>query len=852
MTENTEEYWWKKYFDIAKDAAPDYAAYVQQLTKVIDKGEFPEENLKVVMANNLLPDRILEGLLTDKKCPEEFFEKAGEGLLVANKDYSSRFLQIVSKPDIPDSVLKNCCRTASKLAVKDVNQVVETLLDKQKMADAALTLVAEALTTGAEDKSEVLKTLLAHPKIPSRVLSNCTVFLPNIENQQLKASLVQTILKHPNYNADVAKSMIQNSCKKSDKSGVLTWKIDVPLWHDIMAATPSDKGLLTESIQLLSHMKDKAQVLDMCQTIVKNECCTQDVLKSLLHKMSYSEHFHDVCDILKQRSLLTHALKDKVAKLDAQYPIRLAREQQKQQLQQYISQPDKLPDTMSAADLQEMAQQISRYTGLELGFEAKTAAYEAIIKHPNCKAETYGYILQTVSTLGEAVLEEMRSGNVEAQQGWGIYKEFKQQRNEFRSLTDSPYDAEKMAALVQEAHQLVQNGSNEEIEVFKKRIFVSGEEALYKMDHNAVDWFIKNGTPENLEALNSLRGMYGLKTVVEDFSHADSDRTDAKRALFGGEISAVNQYFDAEKGEYNPHYFRKHSPTFLKFDQRDYMEQTFKAEDYHLESHAALQKMEEEGLKLPKEELAATFAEIHMPPALVNELNSTDLIHYFLEGRGVDIEKGQTYKLKEFDRSAQESVREQYWKKLADNEQFVDFISEDLWKKGVEKETIDRIWENCRNYGSPTKGENGKNNVFGISLQIHHCRALKDGGENKEDNFIVVVSTEKGSSVAISLNTHKPLHEYDNPCVALYTDENNKITREVTDRRIKILTFPSEQCANGERLAAYMGPATQNSCVLDKDGNLRTAVNDPRTVGKNGAAPSANRGVKVSKSDERE
>ena len=414
------------------------------------------------------------------------------------------------------------------------------------------------------------------------------------------------------------------------------------------------------------------------------------------------------------------------------------------------------------------------------------------------------------------------------------YEALQEKQKEMQVLTAQNYDSDRMAQFIKSAREIVQSGDEQKIEEFRQSLFINGEADIYKLDHNAVDWFIQHGTPENLEGLNSLRNLYGLNTIVEPFTHADSDKTDAKRALFGGEISAVNQYLDKETGELNPHYRRKHSDAFFKF--RSDMSREYYPEEYDFSQNDAWQKINEEGLHLPKEELAAYFAEKHMPIDTFKALNATDMIHFLLENRGIDIENGQTYKLKEFDPNApDEGIREQYWKKIAANEKMVDCISNDLWRKGVPVETIEQIWENCRNFGTPTKGENGANNVFGLSLQIHHYRALKDGGQNAEDNFVVVIDVKKGKFNChdnMAYNSHKPLHEYDNPCVRLYLDEHGNLTKNDTGCQVKVLTEPSAKQNGDERVVTYTGPDKCSCYIIDQKGNVRSADYTKQAAGK--------------------
>lgn len=171
-----------------------------------------------------------------------------------------------------------------------------------------------------------------------------------------------------------------------------------------------------------------------------------------------------------------------------------------------------------------------------------------------------------------------------------------------------------------------------------------------------------------------------------------------------------------------------------------------------------------------------------MPPEIVPELCVKDLQHLLIEYHSDTIgnrERRSIFRLDEVGiEHKADSVRETFWKEVVKDKRLIKTISEDLRQKGVSDVDIDLLWEHAEQYGFPNFDAwgGGVNSVF---LQVHHRKALKDGGTNSADNFIIVVNMPK------ELNSHEPLHEYDNPLIYLYKHKNVEEDGIIISQKLK-------------------------------------------------------------------
>ena len=388
----------------------------------------------------------------------------------------------------------------------------------------------------------------------------------------------------------------------------------------------------------------------------------------------------------------------------------------------------------------------------------------------------------------------------------------------------SEKDLKKFIKIADEA---VKSKDKEKIGKISEILFSQDEQDVFALDNKIMTWLFTKGNIKDLDAVNNVRRFYGLQTDIGDYWHEDSDVVDARRILFSGNLSAI--------GEKNPHYARKHSAEFLKY-KPDYSKE-YSAEDYDLSHNISLKKLAQEGVAFPLDRIKECLAEAHVPPLLVNKFNITDFSHILIENSTsyIDDEMGKQLNLSEFQSDVSLSFREQFWQKVGKNDKLVKFISQDLENKGIMPGVIDQIWENVRESGSPCHNAQGYRNVFGVSLQLHHGKALKDGGKNKDDNIIIVVSIdgektilndfdeERTRNIGLKdLNSHLPFHEFDNPLVNIYVDEKGNFSNKLLEKgkRIGVFTTPLPLGISGQSVLYYGGPNARSCCVGSVNGKV--------------------------------
>lgn len=474
--------------------------------------------------------------------------------------------------------------------------------------------------------------------------------------------------------------------------------------------------------------------------------------------------------------------------------------------------------------------------------EDKAPLLVALAEHPSCNEKIAEQIIKIAAKHAPEALSEIEYSVAENLTGSDMKHAFetytlqKSYKGLIKQLGSEEAKDDDVAEFIKMADKAVSSEDKANIELFKTVLFSAGEQAVYNLDHRAVEWFTNHGTPENLDKLNNLRGLYGLKTEVRAYYDKDSDLVDIKRIKFGNTLSAMARYVkDEQTGEMkdNVHYFRKHSPEYL--DATPDYGHDYKPEDYDLSAVESYQKMLKEGVAMPAVELQAALAKNHYNPDIVKNFNVTDLSHIYIESKEGLLDDSRQYSLdlKSYQPDVGLSIRQKYWQDVAADKQLVEFISEDLRRKNIPDREIEQIWENCRRDGNPTKDENGKTNVRSVSLQVHHRHALKDGGDNVKDNFVVVVemkgerSSENNGQTRIyqfgqeKLNSHKPNHEYDNPTVELYLNEAGNIVKEPTEQRVTVITSPLD-----DNTKYYGGPRAVSACIADEQGNIKQASYD--------------------------
>lgn len=448
-----------------------------------------------------------------------------------------------------------------------------------------------------------------------------------------------------------------------------------------------------------------------------------------------------------------------------------------------------------------------------------------------------------------------------------------QKRNQkiiIRILEEQPAD-QKVEKFIRLADEMIKSKDEQKIANFKDLLFCLGEEYVFEIDKQAMSWFVNNGSEKDLEALNNLRQIYGLKTELSEYWHCDPDVNDAKRIRFEGSYSAIGKLQNNSDDE-NPHYTRKLSKAYLEF-KPDYS-RDFEPKEYNLHKNKAYNTFASEGVNLPIRKLQQAFATLHMPPETAEQLNGTDLQHllvtyyswnlerqddYLYEDHDTNLtesltnsihdeNEGQKVSMKEFSSKAPVSIRSKKWKNFARNQELVDFVSADLKRYEIDDDTIRTFWENARDHGNPCFGTNGRASFWGLRSSLHHGEPLRQGGTNEQSTIITLNIREEGYVTRyddegyeyshyqeggnIEVHSHEPFHFFDNPCVYLYQNPSDgKLTvsdkkSKAAGKRMMITTRPSAGCREGEQVVYYGGPRECSCAIMDKSGHIRQASYD--------------------------
>ncbi len=359
-------------------------------------------------------------------------------------------------------------------------------------------------------------------------------------------------------------------------------------------------------------------------------------------------------------------------------------------------------------------------------------------------------------------------------------------------------------------------GNEEKKNKFYNFLLSEGEERVLDIDTKVMQYLVDNFTQTNLDAVNDLKKFYGLKVSIEEGDYASGDENTAKRLEFDSMVSSID---DEE------YYKLLHTEEFLNFkpDKR----KKYKWMDYtSLEDESsAFKTLKKYNFDSLLNVAVDSFIKNHIPPEKAKNFNIKDIYELIIQDKGnkeIYDRDGDylftktRYHLAEFGaESLVENARSQFWMDLAENPKVVQAISADLKKKGINDFDIDSIWSNAKE-GNPQGS--GRNRIENISFQLHHNRALKDGGENNPSNFVVVTSF-----------SHRFLHQQDNPLVTLYKNENAKnsddkiiTTTPLTPnaKRVRLrIGFVNETLH--QKVRYYGGPRRQSICK----GLLRNMTN---------------------------
>jgi hypothetical protein len=301
---------------------------------------------------------------------------------------------------------------------------------------------------------------------------------------------------------------------------------------------------------------------------------------------------------------------------------------------------------------------------------------------------------------------------------------------------------------------------------------------------------------------------------MEPYKPADPAQTIARRIRFAGRIQTSTKD--------NPHYQRQHSETFKAF-RPDYRKR-YQSQDYDLSHSPILAVWQKEGVRIPQERIQKALARFRFPPEQVGALNAYDLAHVIAasekDGRGAARMAAERTN----DSFSVPSIREKHWKETMKQPEIVAFLAENMLRSGVEPDEVKTFLLNAAEKGNPLcyNGDwTSDRRVTGLSVQIHHNDALREGGENKAENFVYTYENYRDSDIA--LNSHAPLHEYDNPLVNVALDSDGFLHVSSYDqpieegcKRMTLLTHPVSSNLDetkGEHIIGYMG-TTADACLI--------------------------------------
>lgn len=323
----------------------------------------------------------------------------------------------------------------------------------------------------------------------------------------------------------------------------------------------------------------------------------------------------------------------------------------------------------------------------------------------------------------------------------------------------------KMLKMLETLNTAQKNNDKKALKKFQSKIAKASDKEIYQIDHAAMTWLVNNFTQENFEKVNNLRAFWGLKAVVLEEGLTEKNLRDIRRMEFSHSVS--------ETDSNNPHYAHTYSDAYKNFVP-DHNANFEKAEYTDILANSpAVQMLKEHGFSSFVTQLPDVFQKAHVPPSLVPELCVKDMQHLLIEHHSDEISYRKKIAIFDFDEvdihHQASEIRKVFWQQVVKDKDLVKFISNDLKKKGIDQPTIKKIWERAKEYGNPNervRNYDGDDTVRSVYFNVHHRVALKDGGTNTPDNFVIVLNMPG------VVNSHLPLHEYDSPLIHLYKHKN--------------------------------------------------------------------------------
>ena len=421
----------------------------------------------------------------------------------------------------------------------------------------------------------------------------------------------------------------------------------------------------------------------------------------------------------------------------------------------------------------QIAEYIKELSGLPIGHDHENFSYVCSkILDEDTSAETLTTIIKTLSNLEPN--KEYYSDDI-SKVFIKIINEHPERINQIKTIAQKngfdgvfahrAFSEPNMLKMLETLNTAQKNNDKKALKKFQAKIAKASDKEIYQIDHAAMTWLISNFTQENFDKVNKLRAFWGLKAVVSEESLTEKNLRDVRRMEFAHSVSKT----DAS----NPHYEHTYSEAYKNFVP-DY-NVSFKKAEYvdALANSPAAQILKEHGFSSFVAQLPDVFQNAHVPPSLVPKLYIKDLQHLLIEHHCDKIYNGNRISIFDFDKVGINheagEIRKIFWQEVAKDKDLVKFISNDLKKKGIDQTTIKKIWERAKEYGNPNeriRDFDGDDTVRSVYFNVHHRVALKDGGTNTPDNFVIVLNMPG------VVNSHLPLHEYDSPLIHLYKHKN--------------------------------------------------------------------------------
>lgn len=501
--------------------------------------------------------------------------------------------------------------------------------------------------------------------------------------------------------------------------------------------------------------------------------------------------------------------------------------------------------TTSSDNLHKKALSLLKKQSQELSYDEKNGILQAIAQGTNTP-KTFDLMMSALiknKNYSWDFLSHVQANNPEILQKLALYKEqlplsFEDRRAVEDNIQNKNYIEKYLnekhpqmpfeQQLLKEASSAVTSGDETKKQQFFTLLLSEGEERLFEIDTQIMEYLVNNLTQENLDAVNCLRGLYGIKVSLTHDNMSDGNTNTAKRMQFDNMINEVSNYY---------FYDKLHSKEYL--DLKPNRRRKFNYLDYeNLEEESqAFQTLAQFGYEELMDPAIEIFIKKHIPPEIAAKFNIKDINELIAKENTKDI-YGSDNEFA-FTKSSFNitdvgvpgdipDARSTFWFEITKHKQLINAISEDLRNHNISDEDINKLWNMAKREGRPNAG--GRRGVKDVFFQLHHNRALKDGGENTPDNF-VITTHYPGESYGknFSFSSHAFLHQQDNPLVELYENPDAKTPQDkiaTTEplspeaKRIRIVNELIQQDKH-HRVIYYGGPR-QSSCYK---GLLRNMTN---------------------------